>query len=275
MKRNLAAFFLVWLMLFSVTACGSSSSTSTDSQDSTSPLPTPIAEEDIPKMYANPESYIGGAVTMTGQIFGGVEYDENAVYFQMWGDPDNSDFNTVVTCPDPELELENGQYIRIQGVVADVFEGQNMMGGTIIAPAIRADLVEVLSYKDAVHPTVATAVPATGTIEQYGYAVTVETVELAEEETRAYISVTNNGSSAFSLYDFNMLLIQNGTQYESQINFNADYPELQDDLRPGIKTEGVVVFPAIEQTSFQLIMEGRSDNWHEDLQEYVFDLTIQ
>ena len=118
-------------------------------------------------------------------------------------DPENIDYNTVVAYFDPELTLEDGQYIRISGTVIDVFEGENMMGGKIVAPAIQADTLEVISYKDAVRPTVATATTINNTVEQYGYSVAVQSVELAEKETRAYISVTNNGSSEFSLYGFN------------------------------------------------------------------------
>ena len=47
----------------------------------------------------------------------------------MWADPENIDYNTVVAYFDPELTLEDGQYIRISGTVIDVFEGENMMGG--------------------------------------------------------------------------------------------------------------------------------------------------
>ena len=101
----------------------------------------------------------------------------------------------------------------------------------IVAPAIQADTLEVISYKDAIRPTVATATTINNTVEQYGYSVTVQSVELAEKETRAYISVTNNGSSEFSLYGFNMVLIQDGTQYEYTPNYMAHYPELQSSIR--------------------------------------------
>ena len=39
------------------------------------------------------------------------------------------ELTTVVAYFDPELTLEDGQYIRISGTVIDVFEGENMMGG--------------------------------------------------------------------------------------------------------------------------------------------------
>ena len=220
------------------------------------------------------QDYIGSTVELVGVIFGGVDYDGDGIYFQMWADPENIDYNTVVAYFDPELTLEDGQYIRISGTVIDVFEGENMMGGQIVAPAIQADTLEVISYKDAVRPTVATATTINNTVEQYGYSVTVQSVELAEKETRAYISVTNNGSSEFSLYGFNMVLIQDGTQYEYTPNYMAHYPELQSSIRTGITTEGVVVFPAIQQEPFQIIMEASTYDWNQPLQEYIFDFNI-
>lgn len=244
-----------------------------DTESSETPA-EPLSDSEIKRMYSNPSDYIGSTVELVGVIFGGVDYDGAGIYFQMWADPENIDYNTVVAYFDPELTLEDGQYIRISGTVIDVFEGENMMGGQIVAPAIQADTLEVISYKDAVRPTVATATAINNTVEQYGYSVTVQSVELAEKETRVYITVTNNGSSEFSLYGFNMVLIQDGTQYEYTPNYMADYPELQSSIRTGITTEGVVVFPAIQQEPFQIIMEASTYDWNQPLQEYVFDFNI-
>ena len=234
----------------------------------------PLTEDEIKRMYSSPKNYIGRTVELVGQVFAGVDYDEDGVYFQMWADAENFNNNTVVAYLDPSFTVEDNQYVRVKGTVADVLVGENMMGAAVTAPLIRADELAVLTYKEAVMPTVAVAEATTKTIEQRGYSVTVQTVELAEEETRAYISVTNNGSSTFSLYEFNMLLIQDGTQYEYTWNFMADYPELQTDIRPGITSEGVVVFPAIKEAPFQIIMEGDSGDWNEELEEYIFDFNI-
>ena len=42
----------------------------------------------------------------------------------------------------------------------------------------------------------------------------------------------------------------------------------------GITTEGVVVFPAIQQEPFQIIMEASTYDWNQPLQEYIFDFNI-
>lgn len=272
--KFLTSSFLAILLIFLVGCSSTTDLNSTSDNNGTEPASEPLSDSEIKRMYSNPSDYIDSTVELAGVVFGSVDYDSDGVYFQMWADPENSDLNTVVAYFDPELTLEDGQYVRIKGTVIDVFEGENMMGGQIIAPAIQADTLEVISYKDAVRPTVATATAVNSTIEQYGYSITVQNVELAEQETRAYISVTNNGSSNFSAYDFNMTLIQNGTQYDSSPNYMADYPELQSDIRPGVTTEGVVVFPAIEEAPFQIIMEASSSDWSQTLQEYVFDFNI-
>lgn len=101
----------------------------------------------------------------------------------------------------------------------------------------------------------------------------MEKVELAEKETRVYLKVENAGSSNFNLYSFNAKIIQNGKQYEEETNFSADYPDVQTDLSVGVTTEGIFCFPAIEQADFQIVLEGSSDNWEEDLQPYTFPLS--
>lgn len=277
MRRKFCAWVFLIILLATLAGCTIYTPDSTSGNnniESSETIAEPLSDSEIKRMYSNPSDYVGATVELVGVIFGGVDYDGDGIYFQMWADPENIDFNTVVAYFDPELTLEDGQYIRITGTIIDVFEGENMMGGQIIAPAIQADTLEVISYKDAVRPTIATATAVDNTVEQYGYSVTVQSVELAKEETRAYISATNNGSSEFSLYGFNMVLIQDGTQYEYTPNYMADYPELQSSIRTGITTEGVVVFPAIQQEPFQIIMEASSYDWNQPLQEYVFDFNI-
>ena len=273
MKKRLAACLSIAIIL-SLSACSGSSAPSSNSSPVSQTPPEPLSEREVKMMYSDPESYVGSIVELTGQVFSNVEYDSDGVYFQLWADPDNLDLNTIVSYQNPDFEIENNDYVRLTGEVSGVFEGENMMGGTIIAPSILAHEIEVLSYKDAIMPTIATASASNNTIEQLGYSVTVQTIELAEQETRVYISIQNNGANEFSLYEFDALLIQDSTQYEHQPNYNADYPEYQNNIRPGITTEGVIVFPAIKEEPFQLILEARSSDWNEDIEEYIFDCSV-
>ena len=83
-----------------------------DTESSETPA-EPLSDSEIKRMYSNPSDYIGSTVELVGVIFGGVDYDGDGIYFQMWADPENIDYNTVIAYFDPELTLEDGQYIRI------------------------------------------------------------------------------------------------------------------------------------------------------------------
>ncbi|WP_040659714.1 DUF4352 domain-containing protein [Oscillibacter ruminantium] len=278
--KKLMSLVLALLLAATMVACGStpdseSHSSSTLSAENTSTGAVPLTASEIKQMYSSPESFEGSYVEITGQVFGTVEYEGDAIYFQMWGDPARSDLNTVVSYGDPSFDLSANDYVQICGKVAGTFEGENMVGGKIIAPAIQATSVTKTSYQDAIAPTQSVATAGVPTQDQFGYSVTVQKVELADKETRAYISITNNGKDTFSLYSFNAIILQNGKQYDYVANYDADYPEIQTDLRPGITTEGVITFPAIEASAFQLIMEASSADWDEDVQDYTFDLSFQ
>lgn len=277
--KKIAVFASTSLFLYLISGCSSSAPSSTPSvEPSNTPeavVQEPLTDAEVKMMYSAPDEYKGALVELSGVVFNTVEYDEDGVYFQMWGDPENSDLNTIVTYPDPNFALESDQYVKITGTVMGEFTGTNAFGGEISAAVVTADTLEISTYQDVVSPTLATASADVPTVEQLGYSITIQKAELAENETRLYISATNNGSANFIIYSFNMTIVQDGHQYEEESNYDADYPELQSDIRPSVTTEGIVTFPALENAPFQLIIEARSDDWDEDIQDYVFNLDFQ
>ena len=197
------------------------------------------------------------------------EREDDTIYFQMWNDPDKAEGNTIVKCK-TDQKIKSEDYVVIDGEISGTFEGENMVGGTITAPQITAENIEVTDYITAVAPTIKETV-VDETQEQYGYSVTVKKVEFADNETRIYVSTTNNGSATFSCYGFNAKAIQNGTQISSDMNYSADYPELEGELLQGATTEGIIAFPALDpETEFELYIDGYSDNWEEDVETYKF-----
>lgn len=277
--KKIAVFASTSLFLYLISGCSSGAPSNTPSvEPSNTPeavVQEPLTDAEVKMMYSAPDEYKGALVELSGVVFNTVEYDEDGVYFQMWGDPENSDLNTIVTYPDPNFALESDQYVKLTGTVMGEFTGTNAFGGEISAAVVTADTLEISTYQDVVSPTLATASADVPTVEQLGYSITVQKAELAENETRLYISATNNGSANFTIYSFNMTIVQDGHQYEEESNYDADYPELQSDIRPSVTTEGVVTFPALENAPFQLIIEARSDDWDEDIQDYVFNLDFQ
>lgn len=268
---------IIVLILFctniTLTSCGSNQASNNGGQTVSESNAPPLSEIEILQMYSDPEAFKNREVTLTGVVFAQVERDDDAVYFQMNQDIENYDNNTIVSYQEPSFELSDGDYVRVTGIVKGTFEGENAFGGTVTAPQILADKCEVVDYKDAVVPTLK-EITVAQTLDQYGYQVTVEKIELAEKETRVYVNVANNGGSNFSLYGFNCNLLQGSSQYDYQTNYNADYPEIQTDLIPGMQTSGVICFPAINlDVPFSLLLDASSDNYfNEDVQPYRFDI---
>lgn len=279
MKKLIPIIILIlFCTIITLTSCGTNQTSSNDNQavsetDNTGSNEPPLSDIEIQQMYSDPDAFKGRAVMLTGAVFAQVDRDDDAIYFQMNQDIENYDNNTVVAYQDPSFELSDGDYVRLTGIVQGAFEGENAFGGTVTAPQILADKCEVVDYKEAVVPTLK-EITVDQTLDQYGYLVTVEKVELAEKETRVYVNVSNNGGSNFSLYGFNCNLLQGSSQYDYQTNYNAEYPEIQTDLIPGMQTSGVICFPAADpDVPFTLLIDASSDNYFdEDVQPYRFDI---
>ena len=232
----------------------------------------PEPAENIANMYKNPEEYKYHCFTLTGKVFNVVGMSDGQLHFQMNQDTENAENNTYVIYDD-DIKLSEDDYVIVTGTVQGTEEYENMLGGTVETVMFHASSVEVVDYKDAVAPTLK-EVQVNESKTQYGYKVTVEKVEFAEKETRVYVKVDNGGKSTVSIYAYDAIAVQNGKQYQHEDNWEAEYPELQSDLRSGNSTEGVLVFKGLEQKYFKVIMGGYSDDWEEDIKDFEINVNV-
>lgn len=256
------------------TASNTQKATSTTKPTPTSKVAPYISEEDIPLIYTNTKKYIDMRIKITGRVFTEPETDDGLIAFQMWQDPENSNNNTFIVYGGSE-KVKSDDYISVDGYITREVSGTNAFGGTVTAPLIVADTLEVLSYVEVMSPAEKT-LEIDEAQEQCGHEIVLEKIEFAKKETRVYLTVNNNGKSNFSVYSYGMKLIQNKQQYEEQGNWEADYSEVQTDLYPDTTTSGIICFPAISQTDdFTLYIDGSSDDWEEDIKEYKFEVKAQ
>ena len=90
------------------------------------------------------------------------------------------------------------------------------------------------------------------------------------------MTAQNNTGDKFSIYTYSAKVVQNGSQYECESNYEANYEEISSDLLPGVSSSGIICFPKIDSaTSFQVFIEGNSSNWELDFEPFVFDVTAQ
>ena len=276
-KKTLASILSVCVLLSIFSGCGNTSSDSDSADTGDSSVVSEnnkeyIDETQIDTMFTSPNDFKGQYVKLTGMIFATPEYDDEGVYVQMFADPENSANNVIVKYANPNIKLNNGDYISIDGCIKGEFKGENAFGGDVLAPKIIADTLNIVSRNDVIAPTLKEISPNLST-DQSGYVVSVDKIEFAEKETRVYITVTNNTQAKFYFYDFNVKIIQDGTQYENEYTYDESIQELPSEILPGVSASGEIVFPAIDSTqNFQIYGEGHSDNYELELQPYTFDI---
>lgn len=232
-----------------------------------------IADEEVEQLFSAPDDFTGKYVRLTGKVFAEPQYEGDVKILQIFNNPKDSTRNFIATVPKDSAEVKNGDYVMVDGKIKGTFTGTNAVGGVVSEPQIEADTLQIASYIDVVSPTEKTL---SGNIheEQFNCTVTITSVEFAADETRVYATVKNGGMNKFYLSE--VKLIQNGKQYDRQTNFDADYEEVQTELLAGTESSGIFSFPAIDQhTSFQIYMEGTSDNLDEKFAPYQFDVTMQ
>lgn len=268
MKRTLLFCFVLAFVAVIVAGCGGEN-TATNQNDQKK-----FTKENWSELDTNPDNFKGAAVDVVGKIFLVPEKDEDGTYFQMYADPKNSEFNTIVASSDPDLKIEDGDFVHVIGSVKGSFKGKNAFGGELTAPTVIAQKVEIVNPKDVLAPTKLN-VDVNKTQEQHGLAITLNNIEFADEETRLYVTVNNGSQDEATFYSFNVKAIQGSNQFEEQNNYDVDYPEIASELLPGIESSGVVLLQplAISANSAQIHLEGRTGNYDHDFKPYVFDVT--
>lgn len=278
MKKKIVTILLALCLCTSVTACSNDTSTPAAKEESKEPVY--LEETEIANLFSNPDEYKGKYVKLSGKIFNGPDKEENYVAYQAWHDIQSNDNSFIFGMENPSEDYSVDDYVIIDGEITGTFEGENMLGGTITCPMINAVNIEKQSYMDAVVPTITEITPENAVSEQNGISLKVDKVEFAEKETRIYLTETNSSTDKFSMWIYDIKLLQNGQQIEQDMaSFSAyegNYAELSSDILPNASSSGVLVFPPMDSSaSFQIYAEGHSGNYELDFQPFVIDITAQ
>lgn len=264
----LAGLVLMLIACSAVSDRVDSETNDTQVEPSVSQEPSPIAQEEMQAFFVNPDRFQGRSITVYGKVFNVMDGQ-----FQMYADPESMNHNIIVL--GDTSQVKNDAIVKVVGVVNGNHAYENLMGAQMTAALIEATSVEEADYITAFHPAVKTIQVGTEK-NQFGNKVKVEKVEIAENQTRVYLTVKNDSKHTFNIYTHSMKIVQNGKQFEEEFGLGSDeyLPKIQSDLLPGSTTEGIVVFPAIkpDSGSFKIHMEGSSENYHIDLKPFVFEV---
>lgn len=222
-----------------------------------------LTENEVKQIYGSPENYKKKYVKLTAQILT-ISYDKKSQTIRAWAGIEDFTNEITVYFEDKTVTLKENDYISIDGYI----KGADKVTGK---PYIIAKELKAISYKDAYAPTTK-EVNVDKTVSQNDVSVTIQKVEFSEKETRVYVKATNGSNTEFSLYSSLASLTQGGKQYE--IAYSKNSVDMASTILAGGSTEGVIVFPKIDESNFNIAMKGSSSNIDIKFENYVFDILV-
>ncbi|MDQ3835103.1 MAG: DUF4131 domain-containing protein, partial [Actinomycetota bacterium] len=94
-----------------------------------------------------PDSFKEASVDIEGRLLKNPEVKGNQTSFQMFADPKNSEWNTIVHTDSAPSGLQHGDIVRVTGKVKGGREGKNAFGAKVKAVEVQADSVELTNSK--------------------------------------------------------------------------------------------------------------------------------
>ncbi len=226
----------------------------------------PVFVELTNEVYTNAKDYKGYHINIKGQVFQVMSDNGNVKGIQIWLDPDTCAQNVMIYYS-TDVEVKQGDYVMCSGYIDSVTEYKNAYDAKLFAPLVISSDLKKSTYMEVVAPTIAKITPENLKQEKYGYSISIEKIEFAEKETRIYTTVTNNGKSL--LYFGDAVIVQEGKQYNSTDNYDADYEEIPYEVVKGVSCSGIIVFPTISTNDFELTIDVHSENDDEKLGKIV------
>lgn len=265
--KKMIRIFLCLVVSLTLMAC---------SKDTTPVKKEFISDEEVEQLYTDPEKFSGKYVTLLGQLMAGPhEGNDGETIYQVWSNPDESSSNIIFTCEQSDMKgFKLGDYIKVTGRIEGKYKGEDSYGGTISAPKLSLDKIEKSSYIDVVSPSLKT-IEVNESQTSNGVTVTLQKVEFSALETRIYVSVDNQSKNKYYFRDYSCLVVQNNEQFEVDYNPNGDYSEISDEILAKAKSEGIIIFKPLEQTSFKFVCTGQSDDYGLLEDEFTFEVNVE
>lgn len=222
-----------------------------------------LTEGEVSLIYGSANNYKKKYVKLTGQVID-VKYDNKGQTITAYTDIANYTNDIIVYFEDKSVSIKQNDYISIDGYIKGADKETSK-------PYIIGKEVKTISYMDAVAPT-KKSVEFDKTSSQNDVTITVQKVEFSDVETRVYVKVSNNSKDEFKFQTYSTILTQNAKQYETTYSKTA--VDVSSSILAGGRSEGILVFPKIEQSNFTLTMKGFSTNYDVDFENFTFDLAI-
>ncbi len=208
------------------------------------------------------KAYLGSNVVIRGKVSQVVGTSGSQSQFTIQTNADAIVGERTLIAVRTNPGVTEDQWVRVEGLLNSYFNTQNLLGSEIRLPVVFAHNVTVITRADAV-PSILTVL-VDQNITRHGLTITLERLEVADSETRLYISAKNDSPNNASLYTYDAVLVQGTRQIKSKTLFGQDIGEPDTTLVSGTETQGVLLYEPVSPVNspIKLIWQGpRTDDY--------------
>ncbi len=268
-----------------------------DSNDVNQTSDSYLTDDEIESLLESDNQFLGRKIILEGQV-SLLEETSDGYILDMACESKTSTFYTTVKVI-TDKKIIAGDCFSIDGTIVRSLTKENEYDCCGIdrtewswEPEIIATSFKKQSYAETFHKTLKKVIPEDASITQHECNITISKIEFAEDQTRIYVKATNNSNEKFNIYSSNYdsedlvykssncKIVQAKKQYDELIYYDeycaydGNLPTLQSKIFPGVISEGILVFPPIDQSDFSIFIEGRLSDDTLNFDIYKFDIEV-
>ena len=215
-----------------------------------------LTEDQIDQAFLDPEAFSGYYIKIPGKMILAPEQNGDTYMIRAARNVQTFDGMYYIETSNVPAGLHENDVISVDGKIGGYVTETNSVGNEMKVLLITDAKVTKSSYVDAVSPTQKELVCDLRR-EEKGFAITVEKVQFANDETRVFLKVNNNTTETMQFYELGATIVQNGQQFSVNNDQTSIYEGglegLPQEYLPGTQTSGVIIFPALDSNKdFQL-----------------------
>lgn len=196
----------------------------------------PVFVELTNEVYTNAKDYLGYHINIKGKVFQVMGDNGASKGIQIWLDPDTCEQNLMIYYTS-DAEVKQDDYIMCSGYIDSVTKYKNAYDAELHVPLVYSTDLKKVTYIDVMAPATETITPEALKYEKFGYSISIDKIEFSEKETRVYATATNNGKALLNVGD--AVIVQDGKQYNSESNYEANYDEIPYEIVKGASSSGI------------------------------------
>ena len=212
-------------------------------------------------LAANPDEHAGKEIDVIGQLLDNPESSGDEVAFQMFADPKNAEWSTIVHTDSESLDFRTDNYVHVRGEVLGEMVGENAFGGEVSAVEVDAYSVERVEGVEAIDPTLDT-LEVGQTQSSEGLSITLESLDLGTKHVRAHVTARNEGEKTAKLNLDRSKFVQGGERIGTRDPYDYSVTKPKSGLPTGEETEGTVIFGRPDPSKpFEVVFEWESGGY--------------